>query len=83
MSINKQNMMLFFFCFIQETNDKFKSQVAELRNKMQNKYETDLSKLKMEKQKMDASHKEQIEQIDNNYDEKIKVCVEYICFIDN
>ena len=74
MSINKQNMMLFFFCFIQETNDKFKSQMNELRNKMQNKYETDLNKLKMEKQKMDASHKEQIEQIDNSYDEKIKVC---------
>ena len=46
----------------------------ELRNKMQNKYETELNKLKMEKQKHDASHKEQIEQIDNNYDEKIKVC---------
>ena len=46
----------------------------ELRNKMQNKYETELKNLKMEKQKHDASHKEQIEQIDNNYDEKIKVC---------
>ena len=81
--MNNKRRLYKSVCFIQETNDKFNNQMNELRNKMQNKYETDLNKLKMEKQKLDASHKEQIEQIDNNYDEKIKVCVEYICFIDN
>merc|ERR1712183_1267135 len=44
----------------------------DLQKKMQERHAGDLNKLKMEKQKLLASHKEQIELNDNNWDEKIK-----------
>merc|ERR1712096_583149 len=57
---------------LKETNQKFRDQMTDLQKKMQERHEGDLNKLKTEKQKLLASHKEQIELNDNNWDEKIK-----------
>merc|ERR1712096_436729 len=57
---------------LKETNEKFRDQMTDLQKKMQERHEGDLNKLKTEKQKLQASHKEQIELNDNNWDEKIK-----------
>merc|ERR1712096_440182 len=56
---------------LKETNQKFRDQMNDLKRKMQERHEGDLDKLKTEKQKLLASHKEQIELNDNNWDEKI------------